>query len=476
MFTLSRLRLRHAAVIGLVLVVLSVPSLESRAQTDPVLESEALEKLELTVGKSALLRMPDPVKRVSIADLDIADFNLLSAREIYITGKAPGVTNMTLWQGKDIRHVYDLIVTADISRLKQRLHEILPEEEEIRLISFDDSVTLSGRVSSTANLAQAVALAEAYAPKKVRNLLEVTGVQQVMLDVRVSEMSRSILRQLSVNWIYTNDSGAFGVGLLGQMATLVSPSDGNLAADPLAFLVSPSANALLRFNSGNGTHTAMIDALEGEGLVKILAEPNLIALSGETASFLAGGEFPIPIPQGLGTVAIEYKSFGVALSFTPTVLSQDKISMHVVPEVSELDFSTAVRLEGFVIPGLNVRRASTVVELDDGQSFAIAGLLKDNVRDTVAQYPFLGDIPVLGNLFKSREFQKNKTELVIIVTPHLVKPLDPKKELLPTDYYIEPKEVDFYVWGTLEGMPQQPAANAQVELDGDFGHTIPLLE
>jgi pilus assembly protein CpaC len=476
MFPLSRSRLRQAAVVGLALVVLAVPSFEAWAQTAPVLESEALEKLELTVGKSALLRMPDPVKRVSIADLDIADFNLLSTREIYVTGKSPGVTNITLWQGNNVRRVYDLIVTTDVSRLKRRLHEILPDEEDIRVISFDDSVTLSGRVSSTANLAQAVALAEAYAPKKVRNLLEVAGVQQVMLDVRVSEMSRSILRRLSVNWIYTNSSGEFGVGLLGQMAQLVNPSDANLAADPLAFLVSSTASTLVRFNSGNGTHTALIDALEGEGLIKVLAEPNLIALSGETASFLAGGEFPVPIPQGLGTVAIEYKSFGVALSFTPTVLSQDKISMCVVPEVSELDFSTAVQFEGFVIPGLSTRRASTVVELDDGQSFAIAGLLRDNVRDTVAKYPFLGDIPVLGNLFTSREFQKNKTELVIIVTPHLVKPIDPKKESLPTDYYIEPKEVDFYVWGTLEGMPQQPADNVQVELDGDFGHTIPMLE
>jgi pilus assembly protein CpaC len=467
---------RDAAVLSLVVVLLCVPTIPSRAQSDLIVESEEIKSLELTAGKSVLLKTSEPVRRVSVANLDTADFNLLSPREIYVTGKAPGITNITLWQGKDIPHIYNLVVTSDVSRLKQRLHEILPEEKEIRVISFDEAVTLSGRVSSTANLAQAVALAEAYAPKKVRNLLEVTGVQQVMLEVRVSEISRDLMRRLSINWIYTNSDGEFGVGLLGQVAQLVSPQDANLLAGPLGFLVSPNANALFRFNSGNGQHTGLIDALKQEGLIKILAEPTLIAMSGETASFLAGGEFPVPIPQGLGTVAIEYKSFGVALSFTPTVLSQDKISVRVVPEVSELDFSTAVRFEGFVVPGLNTRRASTAVELDDGQSFAIAGLLKDTVRDSAAKYPGLGDLPVLGNLFKSREFQNNETELIIIVTPHLVKPLDPKKQTLPTDHYIKPNDVDFYFWGFQQGTAPKSPNKAEVKLDGDFGHTIPMME
>ena len=289
-------------------------------------------------------------------------------------------------------------------------------------------------------------------------------------------MSRSLSRRLSVNWIYTNSDGEFGIGLLGQLAQLVKPDEANLAAGALSFLVSPNANALFRFNSGNGTHTGIIDALKEEGLIKILAEPNLIALSGETASFLAGGEFPVPIPQGLGTVAIEYKSFGVALSFTPTVLAEDKISMRVMPEVSELDFSTAVQFEGFVIPGLSTRRAATVIELNDGQSFAVAGLLKDSVRDVAAKYPGLGDLPILGNLFKSRDFQTNETELIIIVTPHLVRPLDMKRQTLPTDYYIEPNDVDFYFWGSQQGAAPKSPKKAKVQLDGDFGHTIPMTE
>jgi len=476
MSALLRSGAKAAAIAGLVLLLLSMSSQEVRSETDLIVGSEEPDEFELTVGKSVLLRTSDAVKRVSIANLDIADLNLLSPHEIYITGKKPGTTNITLWHDGGLRHVCDLVVAADISRLKQRLHEILPDEKEIRVISFDESVTLTGRVSSTTNLAQAVALAEAYAPEKVRNLLEVTGVQQVMLEVRVSEISRTLMRRLSINWIYTNGDGEFGMGLLGQLAQLVTSEDANLAAGPLGLLVSPNANALFRFNDGNGTFTGLVDALKDEGLIKVLAEPTLIALSGETASFLAGGEFPVPIPQGLGTVAIEYKSFGVGLSFTPTVLSEDKISVRVVPEVSELDFSTSVRFESFVVPGLSTRRASTVVELDDGQSFAIAGLLKDTVRDDAAKYPGLGDLPVLGNLFKSREFQNSETELVIIVTPRLVKPLDPTKQTLPTDYYVKPNDVDFYFWGFQQGSPPKSPKKAQVQLDGDFGHTIPMTE
>ena len=430
MCPLSRSGIKCSVLAGLVLMLLlSVPTFESRAQMEVIQESAGPEKIEMTVGKSVLLRMPDPIRRASIADLEVADFNLLSPREIYLTGKASGVTNITLWQSKDRLLVYDVVVTPDVSTFKQKLHELLPDERDIRVLAFDDSITLTGRISSAASLSQALALAQVYVSKgKVRNLLEVAGVHQVMLEVKVSEMSRTLLQKLGVNWLYTNSDGEFGVGLLGQLAGLAT-EESNLGGGPLGLLVSPAANAIFRFNSGNGTHTVMIDALEEEGLVKVLAEPTLIALSGQTATFLAGGEFPVPVPQGLGTVGIEYKSFGVALAFTPTVLDRNKISMHVVPEVSELDYTTAVQFEGYVVPGLSTRRTSTVIELGDGQTFAIAGLLKDTVLDRMSKYPFLGDIPVLGNLFRSRGFQNNETELVILVTPHLVKPLDPDTAL-----------------------------------------------
>ncbi|MCD4812061.1 type II and III secretion system protein family protein, partial [bacterium] len=231
-------------------------------------------------------------------------------------------------------------------------------------------------------------------------------------------------------------------------------------------LVSPAVNSLFTFNKGSATWTGFVDALKEDGLVKILAEPTLIALSGQTAYFLAGGEYPVPIPSEDG-IAIHYKPFGVTLSFSPTVLNEDKISIKVAPEVSELDFSIALQVGGYTVPGLSTRRASTVVELADGQSFAIAGLLKETIRDSMSKFPLLGDIPVLGALFRSRAFQKNETELIIIVTPHLVKPLDPAKQTLPTDFYIEPDDTEIYILGLMEGWEKRG------ELDGEFGHGMP---
>jgi len=457
-------------VIGLLIFVSG-----SRAGDSALPEVREAKKLKLVVGKSMVLTSSRPVKRVSIAAPEIADFILLSPRQIYITGKAAGITNLILWQGKKISTVYDLEVAFDISRLKEKLQEILPEERDIRVTVTHDSITLSGRVSSAANLSRAVVLAEAYAPKGgVLNLLEAGGVHQVMLEVRVAEVSRSLIKRLGVNFNYVR-GGDFGVSTLSGLTQLVKPDDANLVTEgPLGFLASPSINALFRFHRGNASWTGFIDALKEDGLVKILAEPTLIALSGQTASFLAGGEFPVPVPQGLGTVAIEYKPFGVGLFFTPTVLSKNRINIKVAPEVSELDYSTALRFGGFVIPGLSTRKASTVVELADGQSFAIAGLLKETIRDDIARYPLLGKIPILGVLFRSRAFLKNETELIIVATPRLVKPLDLEKQPLPTDFYTEPDDAEFYTFGLMEGREKNQPPAIKGELDGDFGHAIPI--
>ena len=252
--------------------------------------------------------------------------------------------------------------------------------------------------------------------------------------------------------------------------------------------VGDNVNWIFRFASGGATWTAFIDALKENGLTKVLAEPTLITLSGRSASFLAGGEFPIPVPQSSGgggtTITIEYKTFGVGLNFTPTVLGNGKISMLVNPEVSELDFTRAVSLQGYIIPSLTTRRVSTVIELGDGQSFAVAGLLKDDVREVVRKFPVLGDIPVLGALFRSTSFQKNETELIIIVTPHLVKPIDMTKQTLPTDAYIEPDDFEFYLLGSLEGRGKKDTAKSSPAasvpglkkgsgLEGDFGYMKP---
>ncbi|HKK33366.1 MAG TPA: hypothetical protein VJ934_07340, partial [Desulfomicrobiaceae bacterium] len=233
--------------------------------------------------------------------------------------------------------------------------------------------------------------------------------------------------------------------------------------------LSSAVNSLFRFHSGDSIWTGIIDALKENGLAKVLAEPTLIALSGQTAEFLAGGEFPILVPNDDG-LTVEYKDFGVALSFSPTVLDNGKISMQVAPSVSELDYSSGVQYSGFIIPGLTTRRASTTIELSDGKSFAIAGLLSETTRDGVAKYPGLGDIPILGTLFRSKAFQKDETELVIIATPHLVKPVNKEDLPLPTDFYKEPNDLEFYLLGLMEGQEYPLKTVAGQELDGQFGH------
>jgi pilus assembly protein CpaC len=295
-----------------------------------------------------------------------------------------------------------------------------------------------------------------------------------MLEVRVAEISKATAKRLGINFNYA-DGERFGVSLLGGLSQLVASDDANIGSPSSDFWLNipASVQAILRFPVGDTTWTGIIDALQQDGLVKVLAKPTLIAMSGQRARFLAGGEFPVPVPEGLGTTAIEYKRFGVELDFKPVVLSDERINIHVTPEVSELDFSTAVQFSGFVVPGLTKRGASTTIELGDGQSFAIAGLLKENVRDVLRKFPVLGNIPVLGALFRSREFQKSETELVIIVTPHLVKPLNMAAATLPTDFYVEPGDDKIYLRDVLQGKHKAPKTGAQAELAGEFGHAMP---
>jgi pilus assembly protein CpaC len=450
------------------------------------LETTSPQKLNLTVGKSIIITSPGPVKRVSLVASEIADAMVLTPHQIYLTGKAPGVTNLTLW-GVDnkVSAILDLEVSMDTSRLKEMLHKILPEEKDIKVNYTHDSITLYGTVSSTSNLSQVLALTQSYLPKegKVINLLEVAGVHQVMLEVRVAEMSRSLLRRLGFNFNYLTPHGNFGLSLLNRLTSVNQfniPGTGGISGS-----ISESVNAVLRFSSHGTPWTVFIDALKEQGLLKVLAEPTLITLSGKTANFLAGGEFPIPVPQSSGaggtTITIEYKPFGVGLNFSPTVLSNKKISMQVAPEVSELDFSRAVTIGGFVVPAITTRRVSTVIELADGQSFAIAGLLNEQIRENIQKFPILGEIPVLGALFRSSSFQKNETELIIIVTPHLVKPLDMAKQTLPTDQFIEPDDFEFYLLGNLEGKEKikssapvpKPSSGKTHGLEGSFGHIVP---
>jgi pilus assembly protein CpaC len=447
------------------------------------------ENLTVTSGKSIILESRTPVKRFSIAAPQIADVLVLTPRQVYVTGRAPGVTSLSLWgEGDRLSAVFDVEVVPDVASLKEKLHKVFPDELDIQVTSTRNGITLSGVVSNGVSLSRVLSIAEAYAPpgregqpdkEKVINLLEVGGVQQVMLEVRVSEMSKTLARNLGINFSVVSASGKqFGLSLLNNLTTL--PASG---FNPLG--VNSSVNGILSFLGNGATWTVFIDALSEQDLVKVLAEPTLITMSGKRATFLAGGEYPIPVPQPSGTVAlitIQYKTYGVGLNFTPTVLNNGRISMEVAPEVSELDFTNAISISGYIVPALTVRRVSTNVELADGQSFAIAGLLSEQVKETVKKFPLLGDIPVLGALFRSSQFQKDETELVIIVTPHLVKPVDMAKQTLPTDRFVEPDDLEFYLLGYTEGggsgrMKSGAGAKPSVAkgggLDGDFGHIIP---
>jgi pilus assembly protein CpaC len=440
--------------------------LAGETQDRPVkaLEMQTPQNIELVKGKSLLIDTPIALRRVSLADPEIADALIISPRQLYLTGKAVGITNLTLWEENGrVLAIYDLVVFPDLSRLKEKFNEILPGED-IRVTATHDALTLFGSISSPVKLSQALEVANAFAPKKVVNLLQVAGVHQVMLEVRVAEISRSVTNRLGFNFTVRTGGAAFGVSQLNRLTTF----------EELATNIGATINALFRLQTGGITLTSFIDALKEHGLVKILAKPTLVTLSGQEARFLAGGEFPVPVPQPGGggtTVTIEFKTFGVGLSFTPIVLSDQQISLRVAPEVSQLDFSNAVTLSGFVVPALTTRRASTVIELADGQSFAIAGLLDESVRESISKFPLLGDIPILGTLFRSVSFQKNETELVIIVTPHLVKPVDLAQQPLPTDAFSEPTDVEFLLLGKLEGNGSQ--GGAARKLDGQFGYIMP---
>jgi pilus assembly protein CpaC len=480
--------------IGLLLGIGAVPAIyaEERAAGTPAsgaMEQRDIQKLEITAGKSKVLDLPVVIKRASLANPDVADTVVLSPTQIYVTGKTTGVTNLTLWnESGKMMGMYDVVVAPDLTRLKENLHKTLPDERGILVISDHEHITLSGTASNAGNLTRVLSMAEAYAPKKVVNAMQVGGVQQVMLEVRVAEMNRELIKRLGINFSAIGPN-EFGVSLLGGLTSLTSftnPGVGGGAAT-VTTAVSQAIQGVFGFDTGSLSWTGFIDALKEQNLVKILAKPTLVALNGQEAAFLAGGEFPIPVPQTFGLVTIQFKKFGVGLVFTPNIMNSKHISLNVAPEVSELDFANAIRTQGFTVPAITTRRASTTVELADGQSFAIGGLMRDNVRESVKKVPFLGEIPILGALFRSSSFQKNESELLIIVTPHLVKPLDMTAQTLPTDYYVEPNDFEFYFMGFPEksgfgGKVGQKSPAAEMlsnyvtkvsAMEGQVGHIVP---
>ncbi|WP_243310509.1 type II and III secretion system protein family protein [Fundidesulfovibrio agrisoli] len=450
-------------------------------------------RIRVTTGKSTIVRCPAEIARVSVADPNVADYVLIPPNQLYVAAKATGVTTLTLWDANNqVRGLYDVEVSPDIQRLKMLIAEVLPDEPGIEVRSANDAIALSGTVKNELNVQRVMTIAQAHG--KVLNLMQVGGVQQVMLEVRVAEMQRALIKRLGIN-INALSQGDFIYTFLGALTNLpalanVISNTGTPVNDPTRFFgnvpltidqkVQGIFNVNTTINNRPVTWTGFIDILKDNGLAKILAEPTLVCLNGQTADFLAGGEIPVPIPQALGTVTIEWKKFGVELSFTPHVLSGDKISMKVQPSVSDLDYTRSIQIGAFQIPSILKRSTSTVVELGDGQSFAIAGMLREDARDASKKFPALGDVPVLGGLFKSSEYQKNQTELVIVVTPRLAKPVDAKNIKLPTDHFPkEPDDLEFYLGidkNKLKKNPQ-PAQNGPVgvtkdSLEGEFGQSV----
>ncbi len=393
------------------------------------------------INMSQVIQLDGNFGEVSIGNPEIADVVPLTTSSIYVFGKQFGTTSLTVTgeQGQ-VMAVVDLVVSFNIDELKERLHDLVPGQSfEVR--PAHDGLVLSGQVASTAALDRALAIANRYAPDRVTNLVEVTGSQQVMLAVRFAEVERSVVKQLGFTNAFAINSGDFDAALI--------TGDGP-PIDPPSFAIADIAATI-----GDLSLDLLLDTLEDKGVIKTLAEPNLIALSGDNAEFLAGGEFPIPVGRDEDDngveVTIEFKEFGVSLSFTPTVLASDFINLELFTEVSEIDPNTSILADDLVIPGLKVRRAETTVELGDGQSFAIAGLLEENFEDAVRQFPILGDVPVLGTLFRSSAWKSGQTELVVIVTPHLVRPVRSTSLLSPDQLFDPPTPAELFLMGRTEG-------------------------
>jgi len=458
------------------------PVLASAPATDCIdLHNSASQRLDLVRGKSVLKRFCTPAAQVTVGAPEVANVVVPGASEIVIVARSVGTTNLIV-SGRDGRStVFDLYVGLDTAPLRAQFDTLFPGEKEIRIGSSGNMLILSGMVSDAAVASQLMALATAFqqgaaqapgaaatgagspapagvgvpaaaaasaAPaganaQPVLNMLSIAAPQQVMLEVKIAEVSKTLVDQLGGSAGYSKTNGSWTYGIVSN-------------------LLSGTPNAL---NVLHGATTLSIDGQTRDGLVKILAEPSVMAISGQEASFLAGGKIFIPVAQtgagGASTITLEEKEYGVAVKFLPTVLSGGRINLRVAPEVSELNrdgigiSATGATTATAILPAFTTRRATTTVQLQDGQSFAIGGLIRNNVTTDIKRFPMLGEIPLLGVLFRSSEFQRDRSELVFIVTPHLVKPL-PEAPRLPTDAYVEPTRAEFMLRGQHEGTP--PAA------------------
>ncbi|PWG03283.1 type II and III secretion system protein family protein [Sphingosinicella humi] len=487
------------AALGTCMAALLAAGMASAVATPALAQSQAVratDDVTLSVGTGQLVTLDGTMSDVFVANEAIADVQVRSAEQIYIFGKGPGQTTVfaTNRTGKVI-YSADVRVGTNIASIGEMLALTMPNAD-ITATPMNGMVVLTGTVAAPEDVAEADRLVQTFVGEgtQVISRLKTATPLQVMLKVQIAEVSRSLLRDIGVNLLTRDKSGGFlfgiGRGNPGTITDRVNPDiiDPRTGA-PLVigtdftFNNNPNATTLGFAGSLLGLDVlSTLDLNENSGLVTMLAEPTLTALSGETASFLAGGEFPIATTSGLNGTQVEFKEYGVSLAFTPTVLDGGRISMRVRPEVSELTSEGSIRLNGIEIPGLSTRRAETTVELGSGQSFMIGGLLQNNGSNSVEKAPFLGDIPILGALFRSQGFRRNETELVIVITPYLVKPVNANQIALPTDgfrtsndtqrVFVDQREDSHS--GEQRPMPRVAAPQTVSPGIGGLGQSVPL--
>ena len=514
---------------AILLLVISIATTTASAQqVDRFSET----KVSVPLFKSVVLDLGGSAARVSIGNPDVADILILRANQLYVLGKDLGTTNVILWDERDnlVGNVA-VEVTHDLENLKGKLQDLLPAEP-IEVYSVQRSIVLKGTVSGLSSMQAAMDIADGYLAQiqtstnaqvfeqegqsqdddksvgSVINMMQVGGAQQVMLEVKVAEISRQELKRLNVqfnamgigdnNWQFggVNGGAAFprilnAVDVVDPVSDIITTIPGGrraiseFAPNPMSI---QNQGLWASFLTNSSLFNLAIDAAKENGLAKILAEPTLTTLTGEEAEFLSGGEFPIPVPQGDRGTTVEFREFGVELKFLPVVLGSGNINVKLNISVSELVNSNSLGVtsdnatSSFVVPSLRKRSAISTVELQEGQTIAIAGLISENLREIVTKFPGLGEIPVFGALFRSQEFVNNESELVIIVTPHLARPMKKEDIILPTDSFIEPTDAQFYLLGRLEGERKDTSSNptaADSGQDGESGVPIdaePALE
>jgi pilus assembly protein CpaC len=450
--------------------------------------------LTIDVGKGVIVRLDHPAASVFISDPGTADVQLKSPTVLYVVGKSAGETTIYAVDAKDNVLLDSRVdVRQDIDRLQREIDQLAPHSG-ITARGVDDSIVLSGTLTSAATGDDIRKLAGRYvaSPAQLVNKMNLDEPNQINLQVRVAEVDRSTLKQFGINWQTITQNGFASFGIVSAVPTLTSLSTSSSKVIPL--IAGESAPATIQqgsniigFNTqdstlignavnnnffagikeGHSTINALVDALSQQGLITVLAEPNLTTVSGQKASFLAGGEFPVPVPQTGGgnsaAITIDWKEFGVSLNFTPTILANGRIGLHVAPEVSQLAPQQGITLDGVTVPGITTRKADTTVELGSGQSFAIAGLLQNSTQQQLQAYPWIGDIPIIGALFRSTAFQRGESELVIIVTPYVVQPASSATAMkLPTDGFEAPTDSDRVAGGKMNHVPgpsDAPAAD-----------------